>query len=552
VGDTPVDLAGWTLVDDAADRGPAALPAGTLSPGDFLVIVATDEAPADGSAWVPFKLGKDDAVTLARSGVATETLDWEDGDAPAGTTWGRLPDGTGAAKTLAPTPGAPNEELSGTPIATPWIEDRVVPVEITLEPADWQAIIDDPLAEEYVPGALTFDGVTVANIAVRPKGNSSLKSVAGKGDTHRFSFKVDTNLYVAGQSLLGTKKLNFNNGFKDPTLLREHIAYALLREAGVPAPRTTFVDLTIGGEHLGLYLMVEHVDDVFLGDHFAEDDGTLYKPEPPAGNLTWQGSDPSKYTGLEVEQNEETDHAAFMALVSALEAADATAIEAALDVDGALLQLAFHALLANLDSYLGPGHNFYLYETQGRLAMVPWDTNEAFGSFTCGCDRAGIIGLLIDEPVCGPVDGKPLVRELLKVPAWRDAYHGYLRSFIDGPFAAAAMQARIDGAAALIRSTVESSPSLFYPVAEFEKGLTQDAGQGMNTAIGLMAFVNERGAAVRAQLDGDSPTDAAGAGSCGAAGPGGGGGGGGGKPCGDGVCDPFETANPGICPLDCP
>ena len=547
VGDAPVDLAGWTLVDDAADHSPAPLPAGTLEPGSFLVVIAADEAPAGGAPWVPFKLGKDDAVTLARDGEAVETLDWQDGEAPAGAAWGRLPDGTGEPQLLAPTPGAPNQALDHAPPTSPWIPDRVVSVELILADADWQAMTADPLAEEYVPGTLVFDGLSLPNIAVRTKGNSSLKSVAQKGGTHRFSFKVDTNRLVAGQSLLGSKKLNFNNGFKDPTLLREHLAYALAREAGIPAPRTTFVDLTIGGEHLGLYLMVEHVDDDFLADHFPPGDGTLYKPEPPAGNLGWQGEDPAKYPGLEVKQNPETDHAAFMALVTALKDGDAQAIEAALDVDATLLQLAFHTLLVNLDSYLGPGHNYYLVETEGHLAMIPWDLNEAFGSFTCSCDRAGIIGLRIDEPTCGALASKPLVDALLKEPAWRDAYHAHLQAFVDGLFAPAAMQARIDAAAALVRPTVESSPTLFYPVASFEKALTQDVGQGPESAIGLMAFVTERGAAVQAQLDGASPSTNGGAGSCKSAG----GGGGPPKPCGDGVCDPFEQANPGVCPLDC-
>lgn len=537
-----VSLGGWTLVDDSAEHAPAQLPNVSLSPGEYLVLLASGADPGDGSPWLPFKLGSSDALTLRQADTVIDTLAWS-GDAPAGTSFGRLPDGTGAPTSLTPTPGAPNQPLTKAPPASPFISDRVVPVEVVFAPEDWAAILAAPLDEEYHPATLIFDGLAVANVAVRTKGNSSLKSVASMG-SHRLSFKVDTNRNVPGQTLLGVKKLNLNNGFKDPTLLREHLAYALMREAGVPAPRTTFVDLTVGGEHLGLYLMVEHVDDDFLAQHFPASDGTLYKPEPPAGNLTLMGPDPSAYPGIEVEQNEETDHAAFLALVTALDGGDQAAISAALDVDGALLQLAFHTLLTNLDSYLGPGHNYYLYESEGRIVTIPWDTNEAFGTFTCGCDRAGLIGLRIDEPTCGALADKPLVHKLLQVPAWRDQYHAHLRALVEGSFSPDAMAARIEASAALIRPAVAASPVLFYTQAEFEQGLASDVQKGPSLSIGLQAFVAERGAAVLSQLDGQTPSTANGAGSCKAAG-------GGPKPCGDGVCDPFEKANPQICPQDC-
>ena len=41
----------------------------------------------------------------------------------------------------------------------------------------------------------------------------------------------------------------------------------------MPAPRASFVDLTVAGEHLGLYTMVEQVDKDFLAKHFEDDDG---------------------------------------------------------------------------------------------------------------------------------------------------------------------------------------------------------------------------------------------------------------------------------------
>ena len=553
VGEGTVSLSGYAMVDGGASHTPAPLPALSLTPGERLVVIAADEDPGDGSAWVPFKLGSEDSVTLLHEGQTVDSVAWMDGDAPAGTSWGRLPDETGPLQTLLPTPGAPNQALTAAPPTTPFVTDRVVSVQIELSQAAWDAILANPLAEEYQTGNIVFDGIRVDNVGVRVKGNSSLSSVV-KMNTHRYSFKIDTNLYVSGQTLLGEKKLNFNNGFKDPSLIREHLGYGLARDLGLPTPRTAFVDLTVAGEHMGVYTLTEAVDGDFLDEHFDDGKGDLYKPEPPAGSLGYLGNDIAAYSGLEPEQNEDTtDHAAFLGLVAALDHGDDAALAAAIDVDMALRLLALNVALVNLDSYLGMGHNYYLYEVDGQLTMIPWDVNEAFGNFTCGCDRAGIIGLLIDEPTCGALANKPLVARLLANDAWRATYHGILADALDGPFSVANMTARIEEAAALIRPYVEQDPTLFYSVADFEKALADDVGSGVGpgggTAIGLTAFVAERGAAVRAQLEGTSPSAKDGKGSC--AGTGGPGPGPGGK-CGDGVCDQAEKSNPQLCPKDCP
>lgn len=409
-------------------------------------------------------------------------------------------------------------------------------------PADaWAAILADPSAEEWHTGSLTYDGTTLADVSVRVKGNSSLQSVIMTG-SHRYSFKVDTNDIVDGQELAGETKLILNNGFKDPTLLRETLAYDLARAAGLVASRTGFVDLTVADEHLGLYTLVEDVGGDFLDEHFVDGDGILYKPEPPAGALRYAGDDATQYVGLEVERNEELGHADFIALVAALDAADPTGFDAVLDVDAALGYLAVSGLLANLDSYLGTAHNYYLYGAGGVFTVIPWDMNEAFGTFTCGCDRAGIIDLKIDEPTCAPSTERPLVTSLLAAPDLLARYHQIVEELLDGPFAEAAMQARIDALAALVRPVVEADTEKFFTTAEFEQGLDSDVVRG---GIGLMSFVRERQEAVRAQLAGERAAHANGEGSCRSGGPGP-------NPCGDGVCDAAEQANPALCPQDCP
>jgi spore coat protein CotH len=101
----------------------------------------------------------------------------------------------------------------------PFPRDRVPTVRIVMPKASWQRILANPLAEQYVRAEFWFDGHRYPNVAVRPKGNSSLRAAAFSGDG-RLSFKIDFNMLNKAQNFCGVKKLSLNNGWSDPTLIR--------------------------------------------------------------------------------------------------------------------------------------------------------------------------------------------------------------------------------------------------------------------------------------------------------------------------------------------
>ena len=119
------DLSVFSLVDDNADREPQALPAVALSQGEFIVIQAIDETdtPPDSGYYVTFKLGSDDAVTLYEDGTAISVLDWEEGEAAEGFSYGLYTDGTGTAQTLTPTEGAANQTADTSTLVTTLIAE---------------------------------------------------------------------------------------------------------------------------------------------------------------------------------------------------------------------------------------------------------------------------------------------------------------------------------------------------------------------------------------------------------------------------------------------
>ncbi len=169
-------------------------------------------------------------------------------------------------------------------------DDRVQTVRILMKAKDWETLKASPGTEQYYRADIWIDGERVPDVAVRPKGNSSLMQVVMSG-SKRVSLKVDLNFFNSARSYHGIKKLNYNNGFSDPTLMKEFLGYELMAEAGLPTPRCCFVDLWVNDTHMGVYTQVEQVDARFLQEHFTEARGNLYKPELASGSLRWTKED---------------------------------------------------------------------------------------------------------------------------------------------------------------------------------------------------------------------------------------------------------------------
>ncbi len=533
---TPLDLSTYTVVDDDTDSTVTTLPAVTLAPGGYLRIYATTEVLGEGVYSVPFKLGSSDSLSLMLLGETADYLAWEDSDAPQGYSYGAYPDGSWTLRTLEVTPETANQD------AVVFDNTQVESLYITLDAADWQDMLTNATAEENHPASVTYKGVTLDNIAIRTKGNSSLTSVANSGGT-RFSFKLDTNEYVDGQRLLNRKKLNLNNQFKDPTYIREHLSYALLREMDVPAPSTSFVNLYINGELHGLYGLVEQVDDAFLANHYSDASGDLYKPDATGiingqgHTLAWFGDEFSSYTAVELKTNEDSsDNLAFLHFVDVLnhQGEDTNALTQVVDVDAVLRYLAVSTVMGNLDSYQGSlAHNYYLYENNQVFSVIPWDMNQSFGSFAMGCTSEEVLNLYLDEPTSGALADRPLIAQLLQHDFYREQYHEYIQLLIDYGLEAASFAQQADNITQLIRDAVYNDPTAFYSPSEFEAGLTQAIGD----VPGLLSFAEERVNRIQQQLNGTLPASGDGSGSCSGTGqlpPGGGFGPGTGQPPGNG------------------
>ena len=175
----------------------------------------------------------------------------------------------------------------------PFSDEYIATVRIIISQEDWDSLKKNAYAKEYYTADFWFDDELVPDVAVRTKGNASLMETV-RWENPRFPLAIDFNLLNPARNFHGMKKVHFNNGWSDPTLLRDVISYEIFAEMDVPSPRASLVDLWVNDMHLGVYTMAEAVDKPFLQRHFANPNGNLYKPEVVSARLDWTEEDAYK------------------------------------------------------------------------------------------------------------------------------------------------------------------------------------------------------------------------------------------------------------------
>ncbi len=386
--------------------------------------------------------------------------------------------------------------------------------ELEVSSANWVALQNDPF--EYVSGTLKYGDETYSNVGIRYKGNSSFYSIPGI----KKSFKVHMNEFAPGQRFHGLKKLNFNNCFKDPSLMREMIGYDIFEAAGCPASRTSHIKLyvtvpgTYSREFFGVYISVEQVNKHYLADRFPESSGNLYKSGQAGGDLTWKGSDPSAYkTPLsnppyEKKTNELVDDwSDFIHFLDVLNNTPVinfkTEIENVFNVDGFLDYLAANTVLSNMDSIAGRKCNFYLYHNMatGKFEFIPWDLNEVYGNFHGpGQDADTMLDLDIYDPTSdGP---HVLVDRILNVPEYEADYVERIRALVNGAFLPSSMHAEVDTIYNRIKADVYLDTHKQYSSANFDNSIIQDIPNATdpNRILGLKPFATDRVFNINLQL----------------------------------------------------
>lgn len=174
-----------------------------------------------------------------------------------------------------------------------------------------------------------------------------------------------------------------------------------------------------------------------------------------------------------------------------------TDIESSVDIESVIRYFVVHNFVLNFDSYTGSMiHNYYLYEHDGKLSMIPWDYNLAFGGFQSSGGAQSLINYPIDTPVSGgTVDSRPMLAWIFKNDEYTQLYHQYFAEFISEYFDSGYFADMIESLKQMLMPYVEKDPTKFCTYNEFIKGIDT-----------LKEFCLLRAQSVSGQLNGEIPS----------------------------------------------
>ena len=396
-------------------------------------------------------------------------------------------------------------------------KNHVVDIRIKLSKANWEKMQPQGFRGsnyEYVEADLVIDGEDFAKSGLRFKGNSSYRFSA---NSMKRPLKVDTNRFVETQKLHGRTKFNLSNSALDSAYMKEKLAYELYSKAGLPTPGVGWANVKLEVEglqeetNLGLYVLIEQVDDKFLKRKLgkASKDSLLMKPEV----MSWRylGEETDVYSAFNIKSGED-DVEQIKKFASVLKLIDdgtdeqfAAQIGEKMDLDLLAGYLATTSLLSSLDSYVAAPHNYYLVmdKADGKLKLLPWDVNESFGTFTFNQDPSVLVNWNISKPY---ITGHRVLNRLFKTDFFPKLYRSKLEKLIKEDFTVEKINGRIAEYEKAILPFVQAKG--FGELLGLQMGIEGDK-DGINRSANrkiysIQHFVKERFESVESQLQGKS------------------------------------------------
>lgn len=371
----------------------------------------------------------------------------------------------------------------------PFNENVVTTYEITIDPADWNAMVADPESNVWRRMTLVWEGETYKDVAVHPSGQHSRVPGNPKPSLH-LSFEE----FVPSRHFHHLPSLKLNSHIDDPALMRERLTYGLERAFGLAAPREVHARVIVNGAYLGLYGAEERVTKKFVKENFGGDSNQVYKFSGTFTDVDDLGDDPSPYVPGMFEAHVDTlppDAEGIRNFVVTLNRGTYDATAAMFDIEVFLKEIAVETVTGEEDAILaGPDdqgnvwtNNFYLTKAipTGKYTVIPWDRNEDYWR------------LPATSPINEAFDRHVLTRKLISEhPENLDRLRTLLRQLLDGPGATAAMQQRFDFIHAQIQPLMQTEPVNPARPRSYQNWLDETAE--------LRAYIQQRNDGVRQQL----------------------------------------------------
>lgn len=243
-----------------------------------------------------------------------------------------------------------------------------------------------------------------------------------------------------------------------------------------------------------------------FGDDFNPDDLPQKDSNSPGGftqgsndvSLIYSDDDYDSYTNIFDNAKTDITDEDRDRLIDSLKALnEGIDLENTVDIDAVIRYFVVHNFVCNFDSYTGSMiHNYYLYEKDGMLSMIPWDYNLAFGGFQNETDAASLVNYPIDTPVSGgTIDSRPMLAWIFNNEEYTELYHQYFSEFLSQFFDSGYLEELISSVSEMIAPFVEKDPTKFCTYEDFQTGIST-----------LKEFCLLRAESIAGQLNGSIPS----------------------------------------------
>ncbi len=392
-------------------------------------------------------------------------------------------------------------------------DNQVAIIRITVDPADleWMYRDDNVESDSMHAATVRFQNnqidETVDSVGFRLRGNTSRSA-------QKKSFKLSFNTYVKGRRFHGVEKLNLNGEHNDPSIIRSKLCWDFFRRIGMPASRAAHAAVYINDAFYGLYVMVEHVDEEFVKEHFREAGGNLWKCLWPA-DLTYRGDNPQDYypyydetRPYELKTNKDAyDYAPLARLIKVVNNTPddefADSLQAVMDVAGVLKYFAMNILTGSWDDYWSLMNNFYLYYRPGRdqFNLIPYDYDNTFGVDWFDIDWTQA------NPYAFPKVGdapRPLAERIMQNGRLRNLYTHMLHYYRQHVFDLSCWEERLDSLQNLIAPWAVAdtfrTKDYGFTAADFYNSYSAYSYANQHVKTGLKEFVIKRSQSLNSQL----------------------------------------------------
>lgn len=372
-------------------------------------------------------------------------------------------------------------------------------IEIFFASSTWDAQLDAATATDtyIIADSVRINGISFDSVGVKYKGNSSYNANNNKNPMH---LQLD---YIKGsQDYQGYRDVKLQNGYQDPSMIREVLSYAIL-EQYMDCPKANFANVYINGTLRGLYSNAESINEKFNGDHYYVADQTMFKCNPTGGagpgttvnpDLKYINLDSSSYfNGYELKSSFGWNR--LVDLINTLNN-DFTNIETKIDIDRAIWMLAFNNVLVNLDSYSGAfRQNYYLsWDLNSRFVPTIWDLNMSFNGFPGGTGSGSGSSSL--DPMSNSTSANhPLIKQIMANPMYKRMYMAHLRTIVQEIFANQTYLTMANGLRTTIDASVQADPYKFYTYTQYQSSLTtavSGGGPGGSSIPGIQTLMDGR------------------------------------------------------------